>query len=143
MEEFPKKITTFLKKHHVVTVATCKDNQPWCFNAFYAFDEDSHSLIITSHEDTKHIQQVLQNAKVAASVVLETEIVGKVQGLQIAGEMSMCEGEYEKIANKTYVKRFPFATLAPKTLWRIEICEAKYTDNTLGFGKKLTWRKEE
>lgn len=88
MEEFPKKITTFLKKHHVVTVATCKDNQPWCFNAFYAFDEDSHSLIITSHEDTKHVQQVLQNARIAASVVLETEIVGKVQGLQIAGEMA-------------------------------------------------------
>ncbi len=141
MEQFPEKITAFLKKHHVITVATCENNQPWCFNAFYAFDEETHSFYITSHDDTKHIQQVLKNAVVSGSVVLETEIVGKVQGLQFSAEMTLCEGDMEKKASKIYCKRFPFATLAPKVLWQIEILDAKYTDNTLGFGKKLNWSK--
>ena len=73
MEAFPKKITDFLKKHHVVTIATCENNQPWCFNAFYTFDEETPALIITSHDDTKHVQQVLKNSQVSGSVVLETE----------------------------------------------------------------------
>lgn len=140
MEAFPKKITEFLTKHHVVTIATCENNEPWCFNAFYAFDESSHSLFITSHDDTKHVQQVLKNKVVSGCVVLETEIVGKVQGLQFSANMTLCENEDEKVASKIYTKRFPFATLVPKVLWKIEICDAKYTDNTLGFGKKLTWK---
>ncbi len=143
MEElFPKKITDFIKKHHVITIATVKDNQPWCFNAFYAFDEDTQSFIITSHNDTRHIQEVLANPKIAGSVVLETEIVGKVQGLQFSGEMVLCENDDEKQAKKVYIKRFPLTTITPKILWRISIYEAKYTDNTLGFGKKLLWNKK-
>lgn len=141
-EQFPQKITDFIKRHHVITVATVNDGQPWCFNAFYAFDEEMQSFVITSHDDTRHIQEVLQNKKVAGSVVLETEIVGKVQGLQFSGEMTLCEDEDEKQAKKVYVKRFPLTTLTPKILWRISIFDAKYTDNTLGFGKKLLWTKK-
>lgn len=143
METFPKKITEFLKKHHVVTIATCESNQAWCFNAFYVFDEENQSLIITSHEDTKHIQQVRHNTIVAGSVVLETEMVGKVQGLQFVARMTQCDGDEEKRAGKLYTKRFPFATLVPKVLWTISLSEAKYTDNTLGFGKKLLWTRED
>lgn len=139
MVEFPQKITEFIKRHHVITVATEKDGQPWCFNAFYAFDEDNQSFIITSHDDTRHIQEVLKNQKIAGSVVLETEIVGKVQGLQFSGEMTLCEDE--KRAKKVYIKRFPLTTLTPKILWELKIVDAKYTDNTLGFGKKLLWNK--
>ena len=140
-EEFPKKITTFLKEHHVITIATCKDSQPWCFNAFYVFDEETQAFIFTSHNDTRHVQEALKNATVAGSVVLETSNVAKVQGLQFTGEMHLCEGSQETRANKLYIRRFPFATLAPKTLWQIEIVTAKMTDNTLGFGKKLTWER--
>ncbi|MCQ2959059.1 MAG: pyridoxamine 5'-phosphate oxidase family protein [Bacteroidales bacterium] len=140
-EEFPKKITDFVKEHHVITVATDNNGQPWCFNAFYAFDENNQSFIITSHDDTRHIQEVLTNKRIAGSIVLETEIVGKVQGLQFSGEMSLCENDDEKRAKKVYNKRFPLTTLAPKILWEIKIFEAKYTDNTLGFGKKLLWSK--
>ena len=142
-EAFPQKITDFIHRHHVITVATVKDGQPWCFNAFYAFDDENQAFIITSHDDTRHIQEVLQNKKIAGSVVLETEIVGKVQGLQFSGEMILCENEDEKQAKKVYIKRFPLTTLTPKILWKISIFEAKYTDNTLGFGKKLLWKKAE
>jgi hypothetical protein len=138
-EAFPKKITTFLKEHHVITIATCEGSQPWCFNAFYVFDEETQSFIFTSHNDTRHVQEALKNQTVAGSVVLETSNVAKVQGLQFTGNMLLCEGEMETRANKLYIKKFPFATLTPKTLWRIEISSAKMTDNTLGFGKKLTW----
>lgn len=140
-ETFPKKITNFIKQHHVITIATVKNNQPWCFNAFYAFDEQNQAFIITSHSDTRHIQEVATNKLIAGSVVLETEIVGKIQGLQFSGDMVLCEDDNERNAKKIYLKRFPLTALTPKILWKISIHEAKYTDNTLGFGKKLIWKK--
>ena len=34
---------------------------------------------------------------------------------------------------------FPYAALAELTLWAIAPDFMKFTDNTLGFGKKLIW----
>ena len=43
----------------------------------------------------------------------------------------------------TYIKAFPYAAVADLSLWRIEADMMKLTDNTLGFGKKLIWHREE
>ena len=43
----------------------------------------------------------------------------------------------------TYIKAFPYAAVADLSLWRLEAKMMKLTDNTLGFGKKLIWQKEE
>ena len=51
--------------------------------------------------------------------------------------------EADEEARKTYIRRFPFAALAELTLWVVEISYMKFTDNTLGFGKKLIWNSKE
>jgi uncharacterized protein YhbP (UPF0306 family) len=82
---------------------------------------------------------MLANGRVAASVVLETHIVGKIQGLQITGQIKPAiEGD-----KAIYLKRFPYAVVADLSLWRLEADMMKLTDNTLGFGKKLIWQNEE
>ena len=43
----------------------------------------------------------------------------------------------------TYIKRFPYTAIADLTLWRLEADFMKLTDNTLGFGKKLIWQRQE
>ena len=68
------KITTFLKKHHVLTLATVSGDQPWTANCFYAFMEEQMSFVFTSGYETRHIQEVAQNPKVAGNVVLETTV---------------------------------------------------------------------
>ena len=57
MVEPDKKIIEFLKKHHVLTLSTTIDYQPWCANCFYAFNEHSMNLIFTSGYETRHIRR--------------------------------------------------------------------------------------
>lgn len=141
MELPDAKITAFLKKHHVLTLSTTIDNQPWCANCFYAFHEPSMSLVFTSGFETRHIKEGTQNPKVAGSIVLETSVVGKIQGIQFSGELLLPEGDMADQVNHVYLKRFPFAALMDTTLWALRIDYAKMTDNRLGFGKKLIWSR--
>ena len=136
-----KKIITFLKKHHVLTLATAVNNIPWCANCFYAFDADLVQLIFTSDDDTRHAKEALQNSIVSGSVVLETNVIGKIQGIQFQGIIMKAEGEVLKNAKQQYLHRFPIATLMNTNLWVLEINHIKMTDNRLGFGKKLIWNK--
>lgn len=124
-----------------MTLSTCVDQQPWCANCFYAFDEEKMSLIFTSDRETRHIKEAMQNCKVAGNVVLETTVVGKIQGIQFSGELIFPEGERANQVSPIYLKRFPFAVLMNTTLWELRIDFAKMTDNRLGFGKKLIWER--
>lgn len=133
------KIIDFIKKHHVLTLATCSDNKPWCCNCFYAFYETGNLLVFTSEENTRHVAEALTNHEVSGSIVLETRIVGRIQGLQLTGHMFRPEGELLEKVRKRYLKRFPYARFMLAELWCIELKYLKYTDNTLGFGKKLIW----
>src|SRR5665647_2499742 len=137
MQQPDPKITTFLKKHHVLTLATVSDDQPWVANCFYAFVEEQMAFVFTSGYETRHIQEVTQNNKVAGNIVLETSIIGKIQGIQFSGTLTKAEGEALDKASSTYLKRFPFAALMDTTLWILAIDYLKMTDNRLGFGLSL------
>lgn len=135
-----QRIIDFIKRHHVLTLATVSsEGEPYCAACFYAYDKERNRLIFTSDDTTRHAQQMLQSAKVAIGITLETRIVGKVQGAQICGIALRGNDEDRKI----YVKRFPYAAVAPLNLWAVEPTFIKLTDNTLGFGKKLIWNSQE
>ena len=135
-----KRITDFIKRHHVLTLATVSsEGAPYCAACFYAYDKERNRLIFTSDDSTRHAQQMLENKKVAIGITLETRIVGKVLGAQICG---IAERGDEK-DKATYIKRFPYAAVAPLNIWAVEPTFIKLTDNTLGFGKKLIWNSQE
>ncbi len=133
----PEAMIRFLKRHHVLTLATSDDKGLWCANCFYACNPESGALIFTSGPETRHAQAMAERREVAASVVLETRIVGRVQGIQLAGRAVEASEENRRL----YLKRFPYAALADLHLWQLEPDEMKLTDNTLGFGEKLRWRR--
>ena len=136
-----KRIVEFINEHHVLTLATSKDNNPWCANCFYVYLEEENCFVFTSDDKTKHIEDVLMNSNVAGSVVLETKTVGKIQGIQIRGIMEIPKDELAKKAKRTYLKKFPYAVLMKTSLWVLHLDYVKMTDNRLGFGKKLIWEK--
>ena len=140
-EQPDKKIVSFLKKHHVLTVSTCVDQQPWCANCFYAFDPVGMALIFTSDFSTRHIREGMANTNVAGSVVLETSVIGKIQGIQFTGQLILPEQDRVESIKHTYLSRFPFAVLMETTLWDLRLDYLKMTDNRLGFGKKLIWER--
>lgn len=137
-----KKIIDFVNQHHVLTLATCFEEEPYCANCFYVYLESENSLVFTSDYDTNHIKQASHNIYVAGSIVLESDVLGKIQGLQFQGIISEPKAELLDKARKEYLKRFPIAMLMKTTLWVVDLTFLKYTDNSLGFGKKLLWEKE-
>ncbi|MGE0738650.1 pyridoxamine 5'-phosphate oxidase family protein [Sulfurimonas sp.] len=136
MQNSLQKIDTFLQKHHVLTLATTKDGVLSACNLFYAFDSEKTSFVVASSDDTTHIEHIKANSKVAGTVVLETKIVGKIEGVQFRGDFLLLEDDGLK---KLYLKKFPYALAMNPKLWQIKVDYFKLTDNTLGFGKKIIW----
>lgn len=130
MSVIDDRIVKFIKKHHVLTLATSSEAGVWCCNLFYAYH--AGRLIFTSKRDTRHIAEG-ENRSVAASIVLESKIIGNLKGAQIVGHLISGEDADKAI----YLKRFPYAALSLESMWVISITSIKFTDNKLGFGTKL------
>jgi uncharacterized protein len=136
------RIVKFFRKHHVLTIATTVNNEPWCANCFYVYLEEENSVVFTTGGDTRHGKEFVGNPFVAGSVVLETIVIGKIRGIQFQGIVSEPEGDILSRAKSGYLKRFPVAALMDTRLWIVKLNYIKMTDNRLGFGKKLIWLSE-
>jgi len=134
-----KRIVGFINEHHVLIQTTVNENDPWSADRFYTCLEDENCFVFTSDEDTKNAQDAHSNSKVAGSVVLQTNTVGKIQD----GEMLRQGENLHKKAKKAYLKRFPYAALMKTSIWVQNLNHIKITDNRLVFGNKLIWKKEE
>jgi uncharacterized protein len=137
-----KRVTQFFRKHHVLTIATTVDNEPWCANCFYVYLEEENAVVFTTDTDTRHGKEFVKNPVVAGSVVLETMVIGKIKGIQFQGIISEPEGELLSKAKWAYLKKFPPAVLMDTRLWLVSLTLIKMTDNRLGFGKKLIWTND-
>ena len=137
-------ICDFIADHHVMTIATVDEaGNPYCANLFYAFLPEEGVFVFTSSTETCHGQQMTAHPEAAASIVLETHQIGLIRGLQLRGRVFNDHPEMMKRAKRAYLKAYPYAALTPLHLWCFEVTFAKYTDNRLGFGKKLLWRREQ
>jgi hypothetical protein len=132
-----EKIQAFMLDHHLLSLATTGERL-WCCSMFYAYDIDTIAFIVASDPDTEHMRNVARNRDVAGTVAVETKTVGKIQGIQFTGIMNLAE---EGRSKELYFARFPYARVMNPTLWTIVLDEVKMTDNTLGFGKKISWKR--
>jgi uncharacterized protein len=136
------RIIRFFKKHHVLTIATAVDNEPWCANCFYVYLEEENMLVFTTGNETRHGKEFAVNSLVAGSVVLETLLIGKIRGIQFQGIVSEPDEDILSKVRWAYLKRFPPAALMDTHLWIVKLTHIKMTDNRLGFGKKLIWTED-
>lgn len=134
------RIIKFLKEHHVLTLATCVDNKPWCANCYYVFLENEPGFVITSEIESRHIQEALANTNVSGSVLLESDIAGKMQGVQFEGRLKIPDQLLLTKAKVTYIRRFPMISFSQSTLWYLEVTYIKFTDNRLVPVNKIYWR---
>lgn len=131
-----KKIINFLQKMHLLTLGVISENKPYLCSCFYAYDEKNIKFIISSDEKTTHIKAINLNQNVSVCIALDTKIVGKIQGIQALGTIKKASSESKII----YYKKFPYAIAYPSNFFEINLTWLKFTDNTLGFGKKLIWQ---
>jgi uncharacterized protein len=138
-----KRMIALLHKHHLLSVATVVNDKPWCASCFYTWESQENWIIITTDEDTLHGSGFINKPDISGTIALETLRVGRIRGVQFTGKISLAEGEKLKKARKAYLLRFPYAIVASLHLWIIEPDYIKLTDNRLGFGTKIIWKKEE
>ena len=136
------RVLTFIREHHIFTLAVSRDNRPWCATCYYVYLEDQNMFVFTSGHDTKHVTDVVEtgNYYAAGAIALETRMTGKIRGIQFAGLMKELSVNELKTAKSAYLKAFPVARLAKLHLWGLEPNILKMTDNRLGFGKKILWQ---
>jgi len=139
MKPIDKRIIRFLHKHHVFTLATSCNNEPYVCSCFYVYLEEENLLIFTSEYGTRHVRELENQPQVAGAVALETMVTGRIQGIQLTGVCTLPEGDILGTARMAYHKRFPVSLLMELTLWGLKPDYIKMTHNSLGFGQKLVW----
>ncbi|EGG6883591.1 YhbP family protein [Salmonella enterica] len=135
-------IGRWLTKQHVVTWCVHHEGELWCANAFYLFDAQNVALYLLTEDKTRHAQMSGARAPVAGTVNGQPKTVARIRGVQFKGEVRRLEGQESDAARKAYLRRFPVARVLPAPVWEIRLDEIKFTDNTLGFGKKLHWLRD-
>lgn len=133
-----ERILKFIEKMHLLSLAVLVDEKPYAASSFYAFDRQSLSLLVAANNDTTHIKSLEISNEVAGTIALDTKVVGKIEGVQFRGVMSLADTDQKSI----YFKKFPYAKLMSAEIFSISLSWVKFTHNALGFGKKILWQRE-
>lgn len=135
-------VVKFIKKHHVMAIATLsEEGLPRTANLFYVYDKENASFIFTSSLLTNHGLDMERDERVGANVVLETSNIGQIEGLQIEGRANRVTKEEFSSARRKYIRKFPYAIVVDLELWILKADFLKMTNNKLGFGKKIIWKR--
>lgn len=137
-----KRITDFIHKHHIFTLATSANNVPYTCTCFYVYLDQLNKFVFTSDYGTRHVNEILAQPRVAGAIALETTMVGKIQGIQFTGLCEVLSDNMYEVACRAYLAKFPVASFKKLVLWGIEPDFIKMTHNRLGFGTKLIWKLE-
>ncbi|MCX8958514.1 YhbP family protein [Erwinia psidii] len=133
-------ISRYLQKQHVLSV--CGGEPVWCANCYYIFDPQTVIFWIMTEQNTRHGAQFSRHPQVAGTVNGQPKSIMLIKGVQYSGRITLLEGQAQVQARRAYIKRFPVAIKSAAPLWQIQLDELKMTDNTLGFGKKITWKRQ-
>ncbi len=138
------KISDYIKEQTCASVC-CADEQgqPYCFSCFYAFNSDEQLLYYKSSADTQHASILSKNPAVAGTILPDKLSRLHVRGLQFEGILLPTDHPSAKAAVSFYYRKYPGALAIPGEVWTMQINRAKFTDSSLGFGKKLNWSRED
>ncbi|MBC7890367.1 MAG: pyridoxamine 5'-phosphate oxidase family protein [Ferruginibacter sp.] len=139
-----KIITRFLQKQTCATIC-CVDEQakPWCFSCFYALKLEEGLLYFKSSEDSRHAALMKINPVIAGAILPDKLNALLVKGVQFEGVALDADHPLAEQASVNYHKKHPMGLAIPGEIWTIQISHIKMTDSTLGFGKKITWKRKD
>ncbi|MGB3007274.1 MAG: pyridoxamine 5'-phosphate oxidase family protein [Chitinophagaceae bacterium] len=118
-----------------------KKGNPWCFSFFYSYDENEVLLHYKSSEETRHTPIINANPAVAGTILPDKLNLLQIKGIQFEGIVLPFDHPLAKHASSHYYKKHPVGIAMPGEIWTIRVNNIKFTDNTLGFGKKLLWER--
>ncbi|MBL0181441.1 MAG: pyridoxamine 5'-phosphate oxidase family protein [Chitinophagaceae bacterium] len=137
------KITDYIKEQTCASVC-CVDElgQPYCFSCFYIYNSDEGLLYYKSSLSTQHSLILSKNPAVAGTILPDKLSKLHVRGLQFEGTLLPFDHPAASAAASYYHRKNPMALAIPGEVWTIQVNSVKFTDSSLGFGKKLSWSRE-
>ena len=141
MEE---KISRFIKKQTCASIC-CVDEtgKPYCFSCFYAFNSAAGLLYFKSSVSSLHAELMNKNPFVAGTILPDKLKKISIKGIQFEAIVLDIQQPLVKRTLGIYMKKYPLALAIPGDIWALQINHIKMTDNTLGFGKKIIWKRIE
>ncbi len=137
-------ISTFLKNQTCASICCVNElGKPYCFTCFYAFNYEEGLLYFKSSANSHHSTLMKKNPFIAGTILPDKLNKLIVKGIQFEGIVLDADDPLVKHSVSNYLKQHPLALAMSGDVWTISISNIKMTDSTLGFGKKITWRKEE
>ena len=151
-----ERVKAFLDAHSTMTLATIgTGGEPQAAAVFYAADERLN-LYFLSSPTSRHSQNLVSNARAAATVHADGQAWQAIRGLQIEGSVKQVEGARMLAqAARTYAGRFDFVRgllddgddgpvvlrgpVASSRFYVLRPAWIRLIDNTLGFGHKKEW----
>lgn len=139
-----KPIIEFLQNNKIAGICFLdKENNPYCINCFYFFDDENGILVFKSSYGTTHDSLVLTDAKVAGTILPDSLDPLKIKGIQFTGLiLDKLLPDTFKLSSQ-YTKKYPLSLTMPGYIWAVKLETIKYTNNTLGFGNKTLWKRGE
>lgn len=136
-----KRVTDFIKKHYLFTLACVENNTPWANAFYYVFDEHLKRLIYVTGEQTHHAQITNKNPKVAGTIFVPTRFVPSLQGVQFTGTVKQLFGEEAELARLHYETSYSHQLIKQLSIWAVDLDYVRLVDNSLGLFSAIEWRK--
>lgn len=143
MNPFPKNITEFLNENKIATICFVdNENNPYCINCFYTFDETNQALVFKSSHGTTHHSFIKTDKSIAGTILPNSIDFLKIKGIQFTGKLLDDKQISALSLSLKYTKKYPMSLAIPGYVWAIKFEFIKLTDNTLGFGNKTVWKND-
>lgn len=137
-----KNIAQYIEQQTCASIC-CVDehHQPYCFSCYYAFHREAGIMYFKSSGNSHHAVLMKNNPNIAGTILPDKLSKLLVKGIQFEGTMLDTDHSLMKDAMIYYLKQHPLAIAIPGELWGIQFNHIKMTDSTLGFGKKIIWKR--
>ena len=152
LKDLIQRIELSLTNHYTISIATAAKEESWSASVFYVSDQKLNIYFI-SFDESKHIQGILKNKRVSATINQDVSDWMKIKGLQLQGVAYKVPEQHRKNILNAYRQKFDSIHELldlPKTddekkiaiqfnsisLFCFEPHWIRLLDNSLGFGSK-------
>lgn len=137
-----KTIIQFLSEQNCASICCIdEEGKPYCFSCFYVFSKDEGLIYFKSSANSHHARLMNKNPFVAGTVLPDKLNKLTTKGIQF--EALVLDTGLQKVKKdvSSYFRKHPAALVMPGEIWALQIEHLKMTDSTLGFGKKIIWKR--
>lgn len=139
----PVQITEFISECRIMSMATVVGELPYCAPVFFVWDSSQECFILKSSSSTLHYSSAVSSGAVAGSLLPDVIEIAHIRGLQFNGTCrTPADTDEDQRVRKLYYSRYPIGKLIDGDFLLIFPEKFKFTDNRLGFGKKVRWERQ-